>query len=534
VPIYEKVDEDRVRAMSRTVDTKGRADMRREYAKAIDFAENRQVQHVRGELLRRFQSTQEGDPGQAIQPIAAPLTERYVAEAANAYNKQVTRTLVQPDGKQTDATKALTAQLQDWLDRCLYDERMHVNEQMTVLLRSSCVAYEAKRGMLRPAIKFPHDIYPVLPTSAAFVETSDPEDYDAFIIETYGGTEGVSTDKDMRTFAVYTNAEVQFWLGKSPDALSRRLSTFDNPYRWKQPVETIDDRTGTRTLDKEKDAPGRMLTFWHLRYPLESVVAKTDVDIVQANLELNCAWASLLHTIKVQGHAVPVITGTGSKSDTKGRRRYGALFPLELKAGESFELASAASTYSQQVEVLKAFVQMMAVFKRQSPSDFSMDAAAAVSGFAKVVDSLPKLEARAERVRRLKAMEEQEAWPRIRAIGIMLGELPPEVAQLKLQVSFADVEFPLSEDEKTSRLDREVKHGLTSVVRELAKRDGISLEEAEQRLKENTEKNATVIQQPPNPMAPPQAQRPPLGDKTDQGERRLGDMARRRERGQAS
>jgi hypothetical protein len=484
------------RRLASGIDMSGRQKMTQQYKLAIDYLENRQLDDTRNELNNRFPMSMQIDQGQAIQPVVMPLAERYIAEAASIYNKPLTRTLVGEDGKENAETKAQTKKYQDFLG-AVYDEKMHRNEHLTVLLRSSVVVYEAKRGKLRAAIRYPHDVYPLAPENPGFVEASDPEDYEGFLIEIFGATSGVTGQKSMRTFALYTHGEVQFWLGESPDKLKDRLSVFDNPYEWEQAIEDVDYASGDRAVTK-KVVPGRMVTFWHMRYPLEGVIAKTDPDIVAGNRELNIAWSSLLDTIKLQGHAVPVITSTSDKGDGKAKRRYGARWPLNLRAGETFQLASASQNYTDQVGVLQSFVKMMAALKRQSPSDFSMDQAAAMSGFAKVVDSLPKIEARAERWRRVKYMEEEEAWPRHRAIGLHLGALDASVNKMKLRAQCAGVEFPQSEDERAKKLDTDTKYNLTSIIHELAEREGITEEEAKERFKQNAADNESVR---PAPMS---------------------------------
>ena len=231
-----------------------------------------------------------------------------------------------------------------------------------------------------------------------------------------------------------------------------------------------------------------MMTFWHRRVPLGELIVDTDPDIAYANQELNVAWSVLFDTMRFQGFATPVKKLNNPESP-KARQRHGARFPVVIDINESFEYAVASVSYTEQVELLKTFSKTLAISKRMSPSDFSLDQQSAVSGFSKIVDSLPKLEARAERIRRLKYMEEQEAWPRNRAIMIRLGILDKASEQLSLRVKFADVDFPMSADEDIKRLDSDLKNNLTTRAKVLAERMGIGTEEAKKAVEENIEEN---------------------------------------------
>jgi hypothetical protein len=114
----------------------------------------------------------------------------------------------------------------------------------------------------------------------------------------------------------------------------------------------------------------------------------------------------------------------------------------------------------------------------------ALDGTSPASGFAKLVDSLPKLDARQERIRRL-AKFERENSERIKAIGILLGSLDASAAGMTMRSQFAEVEFPKSEQEKDAWTNREIEHGWSSEASLLAKRDGISSEEAQVRIDAN-------------------------------------------------
>ena len=179
-----------------------------EVRRAVDYLEGRQRDDIEQELQTRYRKSQSGNTGQQIYPVTMPITQRYVAEAANAYNKPVIRSLVNDAGEeQEEVTKAL----RDHLDRVGYDEIMHQNEKLTILLGVSCVWYQAKRGMLRPVVTTVDDVYPVAATDALMddgvaADPKDQNDYAGFIVQLGHAIDDISKIQ-ANQFALITPAE---------------------------------------------------------------------------------------------------------------------------------------------------------------------------------------------------------------------------------------------------------------------------------------------------------------------------------------
>lgn len=468
---------------------------------AIDYMEGRQRADIEEQLVHRYPTSQSGDSGQMIFPVTIPLVERYVSEAANAYNKPVTRGLVDPDGEETDATQEVTDAVNKHLGLVGYDERLHLNEKLSVLTGVSSVWYQVKRGMLRPVVTAPDDIYPlahadgVLPDGVA-ADPKDPDDYAGFIVELAHAVDDSSMIA-RRQFALVTSAETIFYSGHgpySPDTST--LQKYPNPFAW----DMLVDKGKTQRL------PLQMLTFWHRSMPTRTLIGGADADIVYANREINIQLSMLFDTIRLQGWATPVLNKMNKGQESKVV--YGARFPIELAVGETMSMVTGNAPYSQIIETLKTTVQLLAMSKRQSSNDFSIDGAAPASGFAKLVDSLPKLEAREERIRRLKHMEENVAWPRICSALIWLGVIPESARNLQMRVEFADVEFPRSVDETARLQEHEFRFGLDSPTEFIMRRDGISREAAEAQLEQNRKDSKSAAPPPPGQGAPGQPAQP--------------------------
>lgn len=473
-------------------EAKRQADNRlaREYEDAIDYLENRQIEDVRSELQTRYGKTQAAGKGQSIEPVTIPLVERYVAEAANAYNRPVKRTLVDDDGTQNDEA---TDELHRMLDESGYDERMHRVEQLTVLLRTCGALYEAKRGKLRTVVVPPHLIHPVSPPDLAGVDPSDQDDYLGFIVEQ--GTPDDSGRAIGRRYSLHTRAERIDYEGQDPFSMQKQLGSYPNPFTWPQVADT-DDQKGV-----EKDAPLQMLTLWHYRLPIGEVICDTDPDMVYLNREINVQLSILLDTLRIQGWS-QLIMQLDNPNSPPAMVTYGSRFALPLATTENAAFLSAPNNYAGIVEVLRWLVKLAAIAKRQSPADFATEGTGPQSGFAKLVESLPKIEARTERIRRLKHMEEQYAWPRIASIGKYLGKFSTDVSGLRMRVEYADIEFPRTPDEVSKQQEHEFKYGLSSPAAVLAKRLGITEEEAAEKIAENKQSGKIEPDQEQAPQPP--------------------------------
>lgn len=478
--LFDPLSEQEIRAALRRQKQQAKARQQEEFDLAVDYLEGRMVEDIRGELDRRYANRQSGPANEEIEPVVIPLTERFVAEQANAYNKHVSRDLVTLDGEENDATRNATSQLQRELDSAGHDESQHLLEKITVLLNTCCLWYQAKRGSLRSRVVVPQRVYPVLPEDRIQCDASDPDDYAGFVVELNTDTEDINST-DPTSFVFITPAEHVYYSGRQWDEPTGEMVAFKNPMMWPQVVET-EDRRGA-----SMDLPLRMLTFWHTRLPLDELIIDTDPEIVYLNREINLQLSVLMDTLRVQGHSQLWMQLLNPDAPPP-RVSYGSMFAIPLGAGESMGYASAANSYSDMVEALKFVVKLMAIAKRQSPNDFATEGTGPESGFAKLVSSLPKLEAREERLKRLRYMEEVRSWPRIGSILRYLGKIDFDPTQLKLRVGFADVEFPKTVDEETKRDEHDFKHGLRTPADVLSDKLGISTEEAQEKIDENKQR----------------------------------------------
>ena len=449
------------------------------YELAIDYLNNRMLDDCVSELRSRAEYAQATSRGRKIQPCVIGLTERYAAEAASGYSGKYS-----VDLQDEEATR----QYLEMRRKAGVHITMRQAEQIAVLLNAAPIWWQSKGGMAKPRVLTPHRIRPVLAPDDDVLraaDPADPNDYWGFIVP-LNHTKGGEMDR-----CVFVTPAAHYYYqctAGNPFEFSTPPAVVANPIKWPQ---KLDDGS-------EELLPLQMVTFLHARPPVDDLLPETDCPIVIANREFNVQWSMLWNLIWYQaGGQLIVNTMDGIAPSTQS---YGPMFAVVLKNGETANYITAPNNYTGIVEVLKAWTQVQAVAHRQSPNDFATDGAAMQSGFAKIIDSLPKIDAHEERTDLYARAEEHAFFPRIAAIGMFNKQLTGDVTKLQPVASFEPPEIPESPTERNMRQDHDFKHGLDSPVKVLMREHGISKEEAEEMIAEN--RAAVQAGQPPQPQNP--------------------------------
>jgi hypothetical protein len=531
VGIFDSASADQIRALAReAVFTRSPAGT--DYDTACRYLAGQQYEDVAGLLRQRFPSSQSGEPGQEMVPFTINLTERYVSEAANVYDKGAKRKLVDENGEESEATKAVTEAMNRHADEIQLDETMCRVDQIQNLIESCALSFGQKRAKLSLRI--------VLPQHAALVKSdeqtfddADQEDYRAYIVRL------TELDNQARArFAWYARTETAIFRGMDAQKVDTIEGVYPNPWSWPQAVQTDPTKKA-----ETQDRPLMPLVWWHRVEPIGELLSPGESSIVAANREINVALSVLMDTFRFQGFDTPVFN-LADPNSPKAKRRVGARFPATLGIEETFSFAHSSAPYTEMVKTITDYLRMVAMCLRMSGNDFSIDAQAATSGFSKLVDALPKIEARAARVRRLRRMESEYLWPRMCAILQWLDVLPAGTEKLRLVTEFPDVEFPQTPEEIAKELETDIKYNLDTAANVYARRHGVSVEEAEEAVKKNAEKNRELRQaeqqaggaQGPGQMfgqAPGQRPGQQVGQPGGPQQSRLGSLIRKQRSGNA-
>jgi hypothetical protein len=478
VPLFESTTEQAVVESLRRARGQARKRMTADYNKAIDFLDERAVQHVRAALELRYPSHQAQQPGERIQPVHIPLTERFVHESASAYNRPVTRTL--HDAESLDPDDDATAALARVPGVDNLNAALHRCDQISTLLKSCAPWIQVRRGrvVLRPIV--PQNTHPVA-TGETYADAADPDDYQGYVVE-LGVSEDVSYVQKMRY--VFVGAEAHaYYTASEPYEPEGKIKIVDNPMVWPQVVDDTLDGIPTGRAQVQ-ELPLQMITWMHHGRHGE-LIPDTDVSIVDLNLEIDVTISAMLHDLRMHGGA-QMFMQLGNPDEVPGRLAFGSNFVLPLGPDETVGYAGSPVNYESIVRAVNDIVRMFANAKRQSPNDYSIADVGPESGFAKAVASLPKLEARNERIEQLEMFEGELLWPRLGAsIDFLGGHLPRPASSYVMRTQFSEIEFPRTTQEITTEGEFRLKHGLDSPASMLAQERGISEEEAQEIVDKN-------------------------------------------------
>lgn len=463
----------------------------RECQLALDYLEGDQIQDTRAQIRQRYKRRQEGSmAGQEIMPIVLPLVARFADEAASIWTKPVSYELVDESGEKNDE---LSAAYEKMLERASYFEVMQELHRRIITLRAAGVWHQWAHGGPRPQVFHAGDIYPIADRSPVGMSPADQRDYVGFAVETMWSEADVGR-ADAHTFAALFDESTVYYQGASASEPERVIEEEDNPYRWMHADGEV--------------RPGKMFSVWHHRRPLDSLFPGAVSPVVLGNRELNVMFSLLLDIVRWQAYGVPVLM-VNHANELAARRQWGPHQAIVLQAGvgEAADMLQAASNYSQMLEILRFFVAQLAWSERMSASDLDLlgEGASITSGFSKLVESLPKIDAREDQLRRLTILEEQHSGPRNIAMAVQHGAEGFDESALRhrVRVKFGGVRFPETEDERAKRYETDTKYGFEDAASLLMQRDGITREEAEEIVARNLANKAAI--------QPPQQQQPAFG-----------------------
>lgn len=481
--LFESTTEDVIRESLRAARHSARSQLRDKYDLAIDYLEGRQVDDVEQELSQRYEQTQAGKRGQDIKAIALPITSKFVDEQATLYSRPVARKIVNEDGTSDDKT---TEELTRFLGDSGYDEHMEAFERRLVLLKSLGNWFQSRNGLLHPVTSLPQDTYPVRPmadeVSEQGFDATNQDDYAAFVVETARADD--HTNDAQRSFSWLSRADRIDYESSGPFEDASDATKHGNPFKWPQFVENESGTGGgMQTL------PLQMLAIWHQHKPSGELIIDTDVTIADTNRELNLQISLILDTLAHQGWAIPVLRSANPES-SPSMTAAGPRFAITIDASqeETLELLSSAQSFAELMGVLESVLKIVALLENLSPNEFALTGIAPASGFAKLIDNLPKIEARQKLARRMARREAVLGWPRIASIGKAFDHFTPSLEQLqkkRLVVSYEDIKFPLTVEERIKEDEHNIKHGFKSRAEILAAKRDISVEQAEEIINEN-------------------------------------------------
>ena len=196
-----------------------------------------------------------------------------------------------------------------------------------------------------------------------------------------------------------------------------------------------------------------------------------------------------MHLLRVQGGSV--LHRNGSVDEIEQKRMWSVVHPYVTESGETASYLNPGNNWQGLVGLAQAFIKLWGVLQGMVPADFELDPRAVQSGFAKIIESLPKIEARAK-LETYAMKQEKREWTRRRNVYLTHGLITSARAgreDLVLHTEFEGRVIPKSPDETIKLLEFDLKNHLTTPAGILSSRLNITNEEAQQKIDENKQAN---------------------------------------------
>ncbi len=432
-----------------------RGAMEGSYDLAVDYAEGRQLVDVESQLQTRFSFSQSGDAGQEMAAFALPLTQRFIDEQASLYSSGVTRRLVD-DNNNVDSEA--TERASRVIEEVAFDQVMSQVEEKGTLLKSCGLLYqEDAEGRFTPEPYWPQNIMPI--ESETHGASWRADTYAGHILR-YRFGEADATRAARNRYALVARAGTTLYEAQANDPckMGKILDGRENPYADLMP-----------------------LIVWHPTIPSE-LIPVTDVPIVTVNRELNVAWSTILHTFRFQ-HGSTLWRQKGME-DLKAQAPWGPAWPYVTNPDEAVSYLQSGVPWDGLVSFLQSIAQVLMMLESMGPGVLSLEGRQVASGFAKKMDMLPQLKSRAKR-ETWAVHQERTNWPLLRT-ALNRHDSSVNISEsLRLQVTFGELEIPLTIQEQVDQAEFDLAHGLTSEAQILAQRGGMSLDEAQKTIDEN-------------------------------------------------
>ncbi len=429
------------------------------YDTAVDYIDGDMLTDVDALLSARYPNRQRSDPRARIAPYTLPLVPYYLAELATLYDKAPKRTLVDEQGEPDEDE---SERLNEALSEIGYDSTLRYVHKAACLLKSAGLYWQVDEdGLPDPIFVPPQDIYPIAPET-----THNPANQSAYVGFVLDNRQSVRASTGLvmrRTYTLVKPEGVLEYVASAdqPHIVRETISQFANPYK----------------------AP--LFTIWHHEKPARELLSFAEPPILNANRNLNVQFSVLHDIFRFQAGALPIQVVANPDVHGAMSTPVGVHFMQTLRIEESMQYLQAGNDWGALLKFLVDYANMMLMLSRTGAGgELNMEGRQVASGFAKLIDELPKLEARESAIPQAQRNEKRQ-WPILRAMLQKAKRMSAKANALTLQVEYASNVVPQSPQERIAELTFEFERGITSPAEYLAEKKGITQEEAKTRIAEN-------------------------------------------------
>jgi aryl-alcohol dehydrogenase-like predicted oxidoreductase len=456
---------------------------RRACTKLQDYYNNQQQDGLMEQLRKSFPETWKRLPTDMILPVL----RRWIDQQATVYLTPPARTLIDQNGEAVEEGPVSEAFEQLQKDAAYWEVWQQL-DRMVHLFNCSLLMFgwNSWRQRLEAHVVAPHLVH-IVP------DPDDPSDLSrawAILVElaSSNGIQNVDDPTDRRFLA--------YWRGEGENGRDE----------WQAVVMHENGRVELGDLEDAmdftapvRDGDGRtVLPFvWVQKESQHGVVYSTpNIDLLLSQDAVNEAWVDIHSRARTSGYGSYVATSL----DTDRARGALNIAPggvTILEEGETLTTLTADSRLSEHVDILQTYLLQQAQRLGLAPSSWSPTDRPNLSGVALKVENLEAETHRAEQVNRYERIEESDAFNIARSVwntySVPNGsELLPW--ELKMQWRAGPTSLPIDEEAQRRILDHDVSKNWITSAQAMSRALGITEQQAQQNLKDNTAQNRQQIQ----------------------------------------
>ena len=227
--------------------------------------------------------------------------------------------------------------------------------------------------------------------------------------------------------------------------------------------------------------------FTHREEQLDSFFVEGASDLVSANEHINITMTEMQLGLRFQMFGQPVVTGLISDN---ANVRAGSDEILTLPEGSTYDIVSPEGNVEAVIENIKWQIELVALNNHLFVT-FAQSGGEVPSGISLMIKDLERHEDFIDDKELYRQYEKdfyrvEYALSQVNNLGL------PEVSQFK--VDFAEVEYPMTTQDKIMLNEYKLKHNLTTEAQLLAEENkDLSVDDATQIIEENKSVNQTLV-----------------------------------------
>ena len=435
------------------------------------------------QLQQAFPETWKRLPREMILPVL----RRWIDQQATVYLTPPARTLTNREGQTVE--EGPVSQAFEKLQRdAAYWEVFQRLDRMVHLFGSALLMFgwNSWRNRLEAHVVAPHMVH-IVP------DPDDPADLSrawAVLVE-LASASGIqdATDPVDRRFLAY-------WRGQTDDERDEWQAVVINEDGAVE-LGDLDDALDFTAPVRGEDGRAVLPMVWVQKESQHGIVyPRPPTDLVWSQDAINETWVDIHVRARTSGYGSYIATSL-DVDRARGALNITPGGVTILEEGESLTTLTSDSRLSEHVEILQDYLLQQAQRLGLSPSSWSPKDRPQLSGVALKVENLEADLHRAQQINRYERVEEDDAWGIARAMwntyATPIGEtmLPWD---LVMYWRPGPTSLPIDEEAQRRILDHDVSKNWITQAQAMSRALGITEQEAQQNLKDNTSQNRSQIQ----------------------------------------